>query len=117
MFDSCILLTTIPLLDFSSANAISSIFNACSKLTTLGGFKDLGEAYNTSTSANNSSYTLNLSYSTLLTHDSLMNVINNLYDIATKGCNTQSLAIGATNLAKLSSAEIQTATDKGWTVS
>ena len=46
-----------------------------------------------------------------------MNVINNLYDIATKGCNAQLLYLGSTNLAKLSAEEIAIATNKGWTVS
>ena len=46
-----------------------------------------------------------------------MNIINGLYDIATKGCNTQSLTIGSTNVAKLTAEEIAIATNKGWTVS
>jgi len=46
-----------------------------------------------------------------------MNVINNLYDIATKGCNTQQLVLGSTNIAKLTAEEIAIATNKGWTVS
>ena len=116
-FQNCINLETIPLLDFSTVNNIQYIFAGCSKLKNLGGFKDLGNNYSTSISALNSALGLDLSASTLLTHDSLMNVINNLYDIATKGCNTQALILGATNLAKLSSSEIAIATTKGWTVS
>lgn len=46
-----------------------------------------------------------------------MNLINNLYDIASKGCKTQQLKLGATNLAKLSEEEIAIATNKGWSVS
>ena len=46
-----------------------------------------------------------------------MNVINNLYDIKTKGCKVQDLRLGATNLAKLTAEEIQIATDKGFNVS
>ena len=86
-------------------------------LQNIGGLINLGQAYSTTESANNSYYTLNLSTSKLLTHDSLMNVINNLYDIATKGCNTQMLRLGSTNLAKLTAEEIAIATNKGWTVS
>ena len=75
------------------------------------------KAFLTSQSANYYAYTINLSECTLLTHDSLMNVINKLYDIATSGCNTQSLTLGSTNLAKLTAEEIAIATNKGWTVS
>jgi hypothetical protein len=93
------------------------MFTYCYSLTTLGGFKDLGKAYLTSQSANLSSYSLFLNYSTELTVESLMNVINNLYDIKTAGCNTQILALGSTNTAKLTSDQIAIATNKGWTVS
>jgi len=118
MFHTCSNLTIIPELDASSANDVGgSIFYNCTALTNFGGFKDLGKAYDTSQASNYSKYRLNLSYSTSLTHDSLMNVINNLYDIATAGVQTQQLILGSTNLAKLSSAEIAIATNKGWTVS
>lgn len=110
-------LVKIPLLDLGKATSVSGIVNSCTSLTTLGGFKDLGKAYRTTNSANYSSYKLDLSASTLLTHESLMNVINNLYDIAGKGCKTQSLVLGATNIAKLTEEEIAIATNKGWTVS
>ena len=117
MFYDCKSLTTIPQLDLSKVISVSQMFYSCSALTTLGGFQNLGMAYDTSKRANYSYYTLNLSVCTKLTHDSLMNVINNLYDIKTKGCNPQSLVLGSTNLAKLTAEEIAIATDKGWNVS
>ena len=46
-----------------------------------------------------------------------MNVINNLYDIASAGVKPQQLVLGSENLAKLTAEEIKIATDKGWTVS
>lgn len=116
MFYGC-KFTSLPQLDASSMTSISSIFTSCSNLTDFGGLKDLGKAYLTTTSANSSNYTLNLSGSAKLTHDSLMNIINNLYDIKTNGCNTQKLVLGTTNLAKLTTDEIGIATNKGWTVS
>ena len=116
MLSDCTALTTIPQLDTSNVTRLDSICAACFELTTLGGFINLGQAYSTSQSANYSSYTLDLSTSDKLTHDSLMNVINNLYDIATKGCKTQKLVLGSTNLAKLTDEEIAIATNKGWTV-
>lgn len=116
-YSNCSRLVKISLQDFSNVNAISGLLSNDRALTTLGGFKDLGKAYSTSMSANYSSYTLDLSPCTLLTHESLMNVINNLYDIASKGCNAQSLKLGSTNIAKLTEEEIAIATNKGWTVS
>lgn len=117
VFYNCFSLTTVPQLDASNVTSISRIFWGCNSLTNLGGFTNLGQAYETTQSANYSAYALTLSSSTKLTHDSLMNVINNLYDIANKGVMPQRLILGSTNLAKLTAEEIQIATDKGWNVS
>lgn len=114
-------LISCPLFDFGGVNSLggNSIFGYGNptKLTDLGGFKDLGKAYSITQSANYSYYKLDLSKATNLTHDSLMNVINNLYDIATAGVQAQQLVLGSTNLAKLTEDEIAIATNKGWTVS
>lgn len=117
MFYSCYLLTTIPQLNTSKVTNINGMLYQCNSLTNFGGLENLGQAYSTTQSANYSNYKLDLSTCTALTHDSLMNVINNLYDIATKGCNTQQLVLGSTNIAKLTAEEIAIATNKGWTVS
>jgi len=117
MFNYNYALTTVSELDGSNATNISYIFTYCTNLTTFGGFKDLGKSYDTTKQANFSYYTLDLSTCTPLTHDSLMNVINKLYDIATAGCNIQTLNLGATNLAKLTAEEISTGTSKGWSIS
>lgn len=113
-------LETIPLLDLGNANAMSSFIGTLPKLKNLGGFKDLGKNYGTSQSANYYAYTLDLSKATALTEQSLINVLNNLYDIATKGCNTQKCTLGSTNLGKLTSVEgqqaLSNATAKGWTI-
>lgn len=142
MFKDCEALTSIPQLNTSKATEFSYMFHTCSSLTsvpelnasrvtnlnsmfsyithqltfTLGGFTNIGEAYTKGTSANYYNYKIPIQ-NLNLTHDSLMNVINKLYDIATKGCNTQNLSIGSTNLAKLTAEEIAIATNKGWTVS
>lgn len=125
MFNKCSTLKTIPILDFSKVNDVSYCLDQCSSLVSLGGFKDLGKSFSQKTN-NYYKYKLNLyeSASTQLTHDSLMNVINNLYDlnltydVANGGTlYTQSLVLGATNLAKLTEEEIAIATNKGWTVS
>jgi hypothetical protein len=121
MFNNARKINNLPEFDFSSATNISSMFYNCYALVNCEGFKDLGKAYLTTTSANNSNYTLNLSACTGLTEQSLINVLNGLYDIATKGCNTQKCTIGSTNLKKLTSEAGQqalaNAQAKGWTVS
>lgn len=109
--------------DLSMVNNIGSMFSSNFKLENLCSLKNLGKAY-TQKTANYSSYTLGLSNCTNLTYESLMNVINGLYDlnltydVANGGTlYTQKLQLGATNLAKLTEDEIAIATAKGWTVS
>lgn len=116
-FAYCYDLKTISVLDLQNATNINSMFNNCNDLANLGGLQNLGQSYLTTASANYSNYTLNLSSCNNLTHDSLMNVINGLYDIASKGCNVQKLQLGSTNLAKLTEEEIAIAQNKGWNVS
>ena len=55
---------------------------------------------------------LTLSASSKLTHDCLVELINNLQTVAS----TKTLTLGATNLAKLTDKEKQVATNKGWTL-
>lgn len=116
MFWGCTSLAIVPMLDASKTRSIYSTFSNCSSLITLGGLKNLGMGYDTGWDANSDSLTLNLSDSPLLTHDSLMNVINNLYDIKSKRVKTQTLQLGNTNKAKLTTEEIAIATNKGWNV-
>ena len=116
MFALCTSLTTVPLLNCSSVTDISDIFLSCQMLKNLGGLYNLGNNYPTNISENDYSRKLKLFESSDLTHDSLMNVINNLCDIAAKGIKTQQLALGSRNLEKLTAEEIAIATNKGWTV-
>lgn len=113
-FSWCIALITIPLLDFGKATTITNVLSNCIALENLGGFKDLGKAYETSKSAEYSQYKLDLSKSTKLSHESLMNVINNVCDIASLGIQPQTIVFGKTNLLKLTDAELQVLSDKGW---
>ena len=117
MCHTCSSLTTIPKLNCVKIVDFTYAFSNCHSLTTLGGFENLGQAYLTTKNENYAPYRLMLDDSPKLTYESLMNVINNLYDIATAGVKPQQLIIGATNLAKLTEEEIKIATDKGWTVS
>lgn len=120
-FNGCVSLVSISKLNFQRASNISSMTLYCSNLTTIGGFENLGQNYSTSQSENYYNYKLDLHYSTKLTEQSIINVLTNLYDIATKGVKPQQVILGATNLAKLVSEEgqqaLQTAQSRGWTVS
>ena len=110
-------LKEIKKINLGKVTNIDKLLVYCNELTILGGFENLGQAYLTTQSANYLNYKLDLSSCTKLTHDSLMNVINNLYDIAAKGVKTQQLALGSKNLEKLTSEEIAIATNKGFSVS
>ena len=117
MFSSCSGLITIPKLNFENVNNVSGFLTGAESVVNIGGFENLGKAYLTNKSANYSNYGLVLTNCSKLTHDSLMNIINNLYDIKTKGCKEQRLQLGDTNLAKLTDEEKQIAIDKGWNLS
>ena len=121
MFYYCRNLITISKLNASKVTNVNSFAYGCTSLTDFGGLENLGQAYSTTSSANSSSYKLDLSSSTLLTEQSLINVLTNLYDIATRGCKTQQVVLGSTNLAKLTSEEgqqaLSSATEKGWSIS
>lgn len=125
MFYGCSELDNLNLSNFDMSNItnISYMFKNCFILKNLQSFKNLGKGYTQKTN-NYSYYKLDLSNSKNLTHDSLMDVINNLYDlnltynVANGGTlYTQSLTLGSTNLAKLTEEEIAIATNKGWNVS
>ena len=116
MFAGCSSLETIPMLDASGIKEIYGMFEKCSSLTTFGGLKNLGKSYSYKKASGYTAYILDLSYSPLLTHESLMNVINNLYNLKSIQVKTQKLKIGETNKAKLTAEEIAIATNKGWSV-
>lgn len=116
MFSGCTALEEVCELDCKSNKNVQAMFNYDSNLTTLGGLKDLGKAY-TGSSVNYTSYNLNLTTCTNLTKQSLLNVINGLYDLASHNKAAQGLFLGDVNLAKLTAEEVAIATNKGWNVS
>lgn len=75
-------------------------FSQCISLTTLSGFRGLNLDFD-------------LADCVALTHDSLMNVINEAGDVTS---NPRTLTLGAGNLAKLTAEEKAIATNKGWTL-
>lgn len=92
-------LTSLPIMNMSSLTNAREMFFNCRKLTTLGGFTGLKTS-------------LSLSASPLLTHDSLLNVLNGLATVTS----ATTLTLGATNLAKLTDEEKAIALNKGWTL-
>ena len=121
-FTRCSKLETMPMYDASKFVNIFDVVSNAHLLTSMGGLLNLGKAY-TKKTKNDMNYKLSISASTKLTHDSLMNVINNLYDlnltydVANGGTlYTQSLVLGSTNMNKLTAEEIAIATAKGWNV-
>ena len=100
MVYGCKELKSIGLLDLSNVTNVSYMFYDCVNLTTLDGFTGL-------------KISLDFSSSPLLTHNSLMNVINEAADVTAA---PKTLTLGATNLTKLTDEEKAIATSKGWTL-
>ena len=125
MFSDCKSLTQLDVSNFVTSNVTDmlSMFYNCNNLTSL----DVSN-FDTSKVTNMSGFIVNASVlqnfiscaipvsfganGTALTHDSLMSIINNLATVTT----IQTLTLGKTNLAKLSSEEKAIATNKGWTL-
>lgn len=106
--NGCNSLTSIALLNCKSVSGQMNIFgyNTLNNLTYLGGFKDL----KVSATSNFLDKVPNL------TVESLMNVINNVYDLTANGLSGKSMKFGQTNLDKLTEEQIAVATAKGWTI-
>jgi surface protein len=86
--------------------------NTFTSLTDLGGFRNLGAK--SSLSGTNSNYFL---YSCPnLTHQSLLNVLNLLYDRAAAGYSVITIKLTKAQNALLSDEEKAIATNKGWTI-
>ena len=128
LFNSAQQITRVPEINISSAGAANSaLFAYCTKLVTIDKFVV------TATNAWSSTFQgcdnlenltiegtigvsgLNIQWSTKLTHDSLMSIINALEDKSGVG-GTWTVTLGTTNLAKLTTDELKIAENKGWTV-
>lgn len=110
-FDGCTGLTSLDLSgwDLSNVTGTSSTFYYCKSLTNL-------------KFGNNIKKNFELKHSTNLTVDSLMSIIEGLYDFTSNGETPNSssqgkIGFGTTNLAKLSDEQKAIATAKGWTLS
>lgn len=121
MFQDCAYLEEAPAYDASNAVAVQDMFNNCVRMKKFGGLLNLGKAY-TEQQANYTPYTLKTRGT--LDHESLMNIINGLYDlnltydVANGGTlYRQSLLIGDGCISLLSEEEKAIATNKGWNIS
>ena len=98
-FNGCSSLVSVGKITLNSENNyVDNMFLGCSSLENLGGLTNL---------KNN----LSLKSCSLLTHDSLMNVINEAADVTSS---PKTLTLGADNLNKLTDEEKAIATNKGW---
>lgn len=104
VFSTCYNLETIRKIIVFEETGYSAWFSSCGKLKNITVEGTIGTNFD-------------ISSSTLLTHDSLMSIINALKDYsADESGKTYTLTIGSKNVAKLTDTELQGAYDKGWTV-
>lgn len=96
-FYECTKLESVPLLDFSNVTSTDSTFSGCTSLTDVGGFIGLK--------------TNLYIYDSPLTHDSALNIINNL-----PVSSGHRVSFKRSTFSTLTPAEIAKATDKGWTI-
>ena len=122
MFYICGSLTSIPLLDTSKVIHMSYMFYGCSKLTIVpaldvSNVKNFSDAFINCSSLKSILMTgmtvsFDISASTQFEESDLVTILNNLATVTT----TQTLKMGATNLAKLTDEDKAIATNKGWTL-
>ena len=110
---NCNKLQKLGVVDCDSVTNIGYFFGSVlNQLTDFGGCRNLGKA--SSVSNTNGSYFM--AYAPNLTYESVMNVINGLYDRASAGLSVLTLKLHANHLAMLSADDIAIATNKGWTI-
>lgn len=121
--------TTVTTIDLGGVyapkmDALRDSFTGDTNLTDLIFLNEYGKGFTKIKQNNYSNACFSLADCNKLTYESLMDVINKLYDlnltydVANGGTlYTQKLTLGSTNLAKLTAEEIAIATNKGWTVS
>lgn len=117
-FNYCSQLRTLPLMDLTQCTRFSVI--GCNSLESIPAY-DLSNITSISISnlynlaefhATGMKVSFNISSSTKFTREALVEILNNLATVTT----TQTLTMGATNLAKLTDSDKAIATDKGWTL-
>ena len=129
MFAYATKITHIPALSFVGLTTVGNCFEACFALATIdkitiderftftvSTFRNCDRLENLTIEGVIAKNGLNLSWSPLLTHDSLMSIINALQDKTGDTSASWAVTLGADNLAKLTDAEKAIATQRGWTL-
>lgn len=126
-FSGCTNLVTLNMenCDLGKITKISNIFSNCSNLTNIKSFKNLGKGYPASQSQQTNTLSLDLKACTKLTHESLIDLIDNgLHKLpsdfdpnSSQTHGMQRLSLSSTSYNLLTSDEIARARQKGWIVS
>lgn len=107
MCSNCESLVTIPQLDCHKVVYADAAFASCSSLENVGGLTDI-------------KCNISFNYSPKLTHQSLENIINGLYDFnywyETPDSRQGTLSLSSTSFALLTEEDITIATNKGWRI-
>jgi hypothetical protein len=126
-------LKKVPILDFrnvTDSNCFQQTFQSATKLETIeklilsnDGAQTFNKAFGKAYSLKNITFEgvigqdgFNVADCTLLTHESLMSIINALQQYNGDG-KTHTVTLGQANISKLSEQEIASVTQKGWTIS
>lgn len=112
----------VGVIDCSSCTNISALtytYQTWDNITYIGGFKDLGKAYLTARNQNYASYRLNLALFPNLTPESVIQILDSVYDIASIGVKRQQIYIHANAMSVLKSTEegqqaLANVDAKGW---
>ena len=110
---SCSKLQSIGVIDCDSVTDIRYVLGGTNNnLTHLGGFRNLGKT--SSLTGTNTNYFM--TYAPNLTYQSIMNVLNLLYDRAANGLSNLTLKLHSNHMALLSDEDKLVAVNKGWTL-
>ena len=110
---NCSKLQSIGVLDCDSVTDIRYVLGGTNNnLTHLGGFRNLGKT--SSLTGTNTNYFM--TYAPNLTYQSIMNVLNLLYDRAANGLSNLTLKLHSNHMALLSDEDKLVAINKGWTL-
>lgn len=102
-------LEKIGIVNCSKVQTIQAMFYDCSALTEIGGLTNLGSGFTTASTVEER--TLDLSYSPLLSKESILNIFNS---IATLNDVDGYINLSTDMLGQLTNEEKKIATDKGW---
>ena len=113
--NGCTTLQSIGVIDSDNVSNLNYAFGgaANSNIINFGGFRNLGKKYNVTNTNTNYGFLL----APNLTYESLLNVINELYDRASVGYPVLTLKMHSNHMTLLSEGDIARATAKGWTLS